>query len=84
MTRWTAVDDGIFTDNDVMTSASIYKPNSEIYNVRLNEKKQYELTFGNGFVGKMPPLNSTIYVFYLDSNGEDAYIEQLEVTNVKI
>ena len=84
LTRWTAVDDGIFTDNDVMTSASIYKPNSEIYNVRLNEKKQYELTFGNGFVGKMPPLNSTIYVFYLDSNGEDAYIEQLEVTNVKI
>ena len=82
--RWKAVDDGIFTDNDIMTTANIYQPNSEIYNVRLNEKKQYEVTFGNGFVGKMPPLNSSIYVFYLDSNGEDAYLEQLEVTNAKI
>ena len=52
--------------------------------MRLNENKTYEITFGNGFTGKIPPEDSIIYVMYLDSNGPDAQIDQNEIVDAKL
>ena len=82
--RWNAVNEGIFTDNRVENGTQIYTQNDTIYNVRLNENKTYELTFGNDFNGKIPPQNALIYVFYLDSNGADGVLNLGEVNNAKL
>jgi hypothetical protein len=45
-------------DNDIDNGAYIHNNNERIYNVRLNENKQYEISFGNGTLGKIPPKNA--------------------------
>ncbi len=77
--KWTRTDQGVFTDNKVDNGSAIYDQNSTIYNVRLNEDKTYEISFGNGFNGKKPGKGKLIYVFYLDSNGPSGKIEMGEV-----
>ncbi len=77
--QYQTVTEGVFTDNNIDNGSYIYKAASPICNVRLTETKKYELTFGNGLTGKIPPDNSTIYVMYLDTNGPDAYIEPNEI-----
>ena len=81
--RWQQVDQGLFTDNDVANGSGIYTQNDTIYNVRLNENKTYELTFGNGFTGKMLPKDAEVYVFYLQSNGPDGKIDPNAIVNKK-
>lgn len=67
--KWTRVEQGLFTDSNVQDGTIIYSSNDKIYNVRLNEDKYYEITFGNGFNGSIPNKGDAIYIFYLDSNG---------------
>lgn len=82
--QWTRVDQGLFTDCNVSNGSYIYSQSDTIYNVRLNESKQYEITFGNGFTGKMPQKGSSIYVFYLDSNGPLGSIDMDAVQDAKL
>lgn len=82
--QWNAAQDGIFTDNRIENGTQIYTQNDEIFSIRLNENKTYELMFGNGFNGKIPDQNSLIYVFYLDSNGKDGQISTGDVVNAKL
>lgn len=77
--QYQTVVEGLFSDNNIDNGSFIYKSSSAICNVRLTEDKSYEITFGNGFTGKIPPDNSTIYVMYLDTNGPDAYLEPNEI-----
>ena len=73
--QYKCVTEGLFTDNNIENGSYIYKSIDPIFNLRLNENKTYEITFGNGFTGKIPPEDSIIYVMYLDSNGPDAKID---------
>lgn len=70
---WEATSDGLFMDNDIDNGAYIYSSTDKIYNVRLNENKTYELSFGNNTTGEIPQKGSQIYIMYLDSN--DQYVE---------
>ena len=77
--EYKCVKEGLFTDNNINNGSYIYKSTEPIFNLRLNENKQYEITFGNGFTGKIPLKGSTIHIYYLDSNGKDGEIEPYEV-----
>jgi hypothetical protein len=75
------VDQGIFTDNKIENGTFIYTSNDAIFDLRLNENKTYEITFGNGYSGKIPPEGSLIYVLYLDSNGPYGKIDLGEISD---
>ena len=83
-TQWTQVQQGLFTDSNVTDGTTIYSNNSKIYNVRLNEDKYYEITFGNGFNGSIPTKGDAIYIFYLDSNGPLGHINLGDVQEGKL
>jgi len=51
ITEYRLVDEGLFTDNNINNGSYIYKSTDPIFNLRLNEDKHYEITFGNGFTG---------------------------------
>lgn len=71
--------EGIFTDNNVDNGSYIYKSTEEIFNLRLNENHQYEITFGNGITGKIPLKGAKIHIYYFESNGSDGEIEPYEI-----
>lgn len=60
---------------------SLYPGTYPVYNVTLNESRQYELRFGNGVVGKKLTAGDVIYVFYLDSNGSDGQIDVHDIAD---
>ena len=74
----------MFTDSNVTNGTTIYSNNSKIYNVRLNEDKYYEITFGNGFNGSIPEKGDAIYIFYLDTNGPLGKINLGDVQDGKL
>ena len=82
--QYTCVDQGLFTDNNVENGTTIYSNTSNIVDLRLNEEKTYELTFGNGINGSIPPKNSKIYIFYLESNGSYGLLTSGQVVNKKL
>lgn len=61
---------------------SLYPGTYPVYNVTLNEDKTYELRFGNGVVGKRLTAGDLVYVFYLDSNGDDGRIDVHDISDV--
>lgn len=83
LNKWERTDQGIFSSTDA-TVHTIYDQNKRIYNVRLNEDKSYEILFGNGSIGKNPPTNAKIYVFYLESNGMSGALKPNEIQGVNI
>ena len=54
---------------DTLIIPEIFKRDDPVFDLRLNETKTYEITFGNGRQGYKPKVGSLIYVFYLESNG---------------
>ncbi len=83
-TKWEATSDGLFMDNDIDNGSFIYNETNEVYNVRLNENKTYELTFGNNTLGRIPPQGAQIYIMYLDSNDETVELSPLDVKDKKL
>lgn len=79
ITQYRCVQEGLFTDNNVTNGSYIYKSTEPIFNLRLNEDKQYEITFGNGFTGIIPPEGSVIRIFYLECNGSDGELMPYEI-----
>lgn len=57
----------------------VYNKQEPVYSVRLNEDKIYELTFGDGVVGKKLEAGDKLYVFYLDTNGLEGNIDLLDL-----
>ena len=82
--KWNRVDEGLFTDNRVQNGSRLYTQYDKIYSVRLNEDKTYEITFGDNFNGMQPPKDSSIYVFYFDSNGPDGKLELGDIADANI
>ena len=79
ITEYHKVDEGLFTDNNINNGSYIYKSTDPIFNLRLNEDKNYEITFGNGFTGQIPAEGSQIYIFYLECNGAEGEILPYEI-----
>lgn len=79
MIQYQMVQEGLFTDNNISNGSYIYTSKDRIFNLRLNENKHYEITFGNGFTGCIPDKESEIFIFYLESNGPDGELEPNEI-----
>lgn len=90
--EWKSDANGIFlnytNDSSIYNTnnTNIYSPDSNVYSVRLNQNKEYEITFGNGIVGSKLKKGDLVYVFYLESNGPDGEIDvnDIDWDNVKI
>lgn len=70
--------DGLFINTK---DSSIYGPTSKIFNLRLNEYKQYEIQFGDGIHGESVQKGDIITVVYLNSNGPDGLVDVNEITS---
>ena len=64
--------------------ASIYNSKETVYSIRVNENKNYELKFGNNVIGKKLSPGDKIYVLYLETNGEDGYIDMGDIQTAKL
>jgi hypothetical protein len=56
------------------TESLLFGPNDRVFELRLNENKQYEIRFGDGIHGQKLQPNDEIYVVYLKGNGADGQI----------
>lgn len=72
-----AADSGSQTDDMLMPR--IYNKDDYVFNLRLDETKTYTITFGNNMQGHRLEKGSSIYVFYLESNGPGGEIGLGEV-----
>jgi hypothetical protein len=53
--EYKCVTEGLFTDNNISNGTYVYtNAVGNIFNLRLNETKTYEITFGNGRNGNIP------------------------------
>ena len=76
--QYDVVDYDLFTDNNInniKTFSEIYSKNANVCSLRLNEKKEYELKFGDGNIGKQLDKDSIIHILYLKTNGLDGKID---------
>lgn len=67
--------DGYYDTTSFLYSGNIENANSRIFNLRLNENKNYVISFGDGSSGAVPPKNSSIYIVYLETNGPYGMID---------
>lgn len=84
--RYNMTDGGLFKSRNEFFSMDapipkIYSENDYVFNLRLNETKTYEITFGNNRQGHRLEKGSIIYVFYLESNGPGSELGLREVVN---
>ena len=87
--RWKYDKDELFINmsrNNVTETnfASIYNSKETVYSIRVNENKNYELKFGNNVIGKKLSPGDKIYVLYLETNGEDGYIDMGDIQTAKL
>lgn len=74
--------DGLFVNTE--NNSSINSSNDKIFELRLNENKQYEIKFGDGIYGKALNKYDEIYIFYLESNGPEGIIQANDISNLKL
>lgn len=51
------------------TESLLFGPNDRVFELRMNEDKQYEIRFGDGIHGQKLQENDEIYIVYLKGNG---------------
>ena len=87
-TEWENDSNGIFSrsnkeiqelDGLDNRSTSLYGSQDKKYTLSLNEDKTYELKFGNGITGMKLMAGDRIYVFYMESDGENG---QMDLTDI--
>lgn len=67
------------SQEDSMPVPRIYSKDDYVFNLRLDETKTYTITFGNNMQGHRLEKGSSIYIFYLESNGPGGEIGLGEV-----
>ena len=83
--KWNNDPNGVFmnqkNDTEVynINHISMYGPDDMYYTAYLNERKTYEIKFGNGVIGRKLADGDLIQVFYLDTNGPDGEIDTLDL-----
>lgn len=68
------VDTGIWTQWTQTASLFLEKATATAFELRLNEKKHYEIKFGNDINGKKLKVDDEVAIYYLESRGEDGEI----------
>jgi hypothetical protein len=76
--RFNPTTDGLFVNND---SAVINNENMPIFNLRLNEYKQYEIQFGDGIHGQGLLKGDIVTIVYMNSNGPDGIISLGDISS---
>ena len=71
-------------NNDILTYSKLYDKSDNIFNVRLNSDKYYEIKFGDGISGSKLQTNDEVYVLYLQSNSLDTRIDEGQFRNLKL
>ena len=59
----------IFSDSE-----SIFTSKDDVFELRINERQRYSLTFGDDIHGSRLKDGDELYIIYLEGNGEDAEI----------
>ena len=54
---------------------------NHVFNMRLDENKNYVITFGDGTTGAKPPAGSKLYITYFEATGDNSQIEMNELTD---
>ena len=62
-------------ETDGISKNEIYHDGSQVFSLRLNENKTYEIKFGNGTTCKKLNPGDQLYIFYLETNGKDGEID---------
>lgn len=70
--------------SNTATFSKIYSNDSKVYKVSLNEDKTYEIKFSDGVVGRKLKEGDKVYVWYLDTNGEDGSIDLNDLQDLKL
>lgn len=65
-------------------SLFLHKPNERVFECRLNQNKNYEITFGNNINGKKLILDDTIAIYYIASSGTEGQITKNTFSNSNI
>jgi hypothetical protein len=65
---------GKYTEYTQTTSVFLESSESTKYELRLNENEFYEIKFGNGVFGKKLKAGDLVYIYYLQSDGEQGII----------
>jgi len=68
--------DGLFINT---ADSAIYDSTAKIFNLRLNEYKQYEIQFGDGIHGEALRPNDIVTIVYMNSNGENGQIVSTDI-----
>lgn len=55
-------------------NTTIFGPVDDVYELRINENKQYTITFGDGIHGSRIREGDELFIIYLESNGASANI----------
>jgi hypothetical protein len=67
-----------------VTSAYLYNSSSKVFEVRFNEKRKYEIKFGNNINGKKLNEGDQIAIYYLKSNGSSGEIGANVISSQKM
>jgi hypothetical protein len=62
----------------------LYNSSDTVYQIRYNEKGNYEIKFGNGIHGKKLKTGELISVYYLESNGSDGEVSSKFLDNTSL
>lgn len=77
--------DGFYNTKGFLYSGNLDdSENGCIFNLKLDEDKNYVISFGDGSTGAIPPKNSSIYIVYLETNGPEGIININDISTNKI
>ena len=68
----------------VMSFSKLYTGQDRVFSSYLNSDGHIEIKFGNGVVGRKLSTGDRLYVFYLESNGLDGYVNLNQVDDDQI
>lgn len=70
--RMVVFPDGSLTGEEYFLATDVFKvdENSKVFYLTTQEEGFFEVIFGNNVFGKMPGNKSTVFVYYMSSNGE--------------
>lgn len=76
--------DGVWKKWEKTQSLFLNDYNDEVYELRFNENKKYELKFGDGINGRQLQSTDSIAIYYLQSNGANGEVGVSVLGNKKI
>ena len=64
-------------------TSSLYlnKPNERVFDIRLNQNKNYEIKFGNNINGKRLTSGDQVAIYYLESTGKEGQVTKNAFSN---